>query len=132
MHGDISMSNILLDDQLHPYLADFEHSVNLRERHYETNSDVRVGTEPYRPPFRVRYPSLEVDIHAFGILLALVSNQRLWKGGSEKGVALVESLFQARTTPNLQRAHNLLRSVCLQCVQATISPDWDMEQVRRV
>lgn len=122
------MSNILLDENLHPYLIDFEHAVNLRAFRPDVEPETRAGTLPYMPSLRVSSMSQDVDIHAFGILLALVVNQRVWKGGEERGAKLVESLFTVQTTPNLQKPHSLLKNLCLRCVQLS-SIDCNMEEV---
>src|SRR5579859_3530535 len=67
IHRDIKSANILLDAQLHPYLADFGLSMTKGDR----TSESGVGTLAYMSPEQMMGDPLDQrsDLYAFGILM---------------------------------------------------------------
>lgn len=115
VHRDIKATNILLDDELNPQIADFGTAKIFPEDKTHVIATSVVGTFGYMPPEYVmwRQISLRNDVYSFGILLLEILT------GEEISADALNSLGRVWRLYNTKEA--------LQTIDRTIIETWDIE-----
>jgi eukaryotic-like serine/threonine-protein kinase len=122
LHRDLKPGNILIDDQDHPYVADFGLAKFLGEDTGLTRPEVLVGSPQYMSPEQAREQSQQVtvtsDVFSLGVILyECLTGQRPFAADT-----VLETLRRvAEATPISPSEHNPnldsdLETVCLKCL----------------
>jgi uncharacterized protein len=118
LHGDLKPGNILLDEDLRPYVADFGLATLLGG---ECVTDRGLGTPPYTAPERLdpKFGGIgpASDVYSLGVILyELLAGRELFPHTREVILATLErepippGRFQKRIPPDLER-------ICLKCLR---------------
>lgn len=98
VHRDIKASNILLDDELNPQIADFGTANILPENKTHVTATSAAGTFGYMPPeyFMTKKFSVRTDVYSFGILLLEILTGKKISSDALKFLGWVWSLYNRK------------------------------------